>query len=160
MGIASTGSSLGGIVLAIQLRRQFVTVGFPWAVRTSAFICLALLAAANLCLRTRLPPKRGGKVVDFSVYRDKPYAVWCGANFAIFLGVCAAIRYVSRTRKLNFRAQLHPALPVRRLCSGPRSRSGPRILLYRHRTSRQHRRSPLAHVCVAQTDLTLGFLQQ
>jgi hypothetical protein len=87
LGIASAGSSVGGIILPIQFRQQIQTVGFPWAVRTSAFIVAALLLAANLCLRTRLPPKHDGRIIDFRVFRDPIFCWWASSNFFVTLRI-------------------------------------------------------------------------
>lgn len=40
VGIASSGSSLGGVIYPIVLYRLIGPIGFPWAIRTLAFIAL------------------------------------------------------------------------------------------------------------------------
>ncbi|KAF8610236.1 MFS general substrate transporter [Ceratobasidium sp. AG-I] len=57
MGIVTSGSSCGGIVFPIMLNKIFERSGFAWGVRATAFVILACLLAANLMMRTRLPPK-------------------------------------------------------------------------------------------------------
>ncbi|PCH39042.1 MFS general substrate transporter [Wolfiporia cocos MD-104 SS10] len=60
MGFVLAGSASGGIVYPILLNRLFnhPHVGFPWAVRASAFLTLGLLVIAGLCMTTRMPPKK------------------------------------------------------------------------------------------------------
>lgn len=86
LGIIASGSSIGGIVLPLQLcigtpalgeclsrarsRSMFKTSGFGWAVRTSAFIIFALLVVSSCLLRSRLPPKKGGPILDYTVLRN------------------------------------------------------------------------------------------
>ncbi|KAF2178963.1 hypothetical protein K469DRAFT_731386 [Zopfia rhizophila CBS 207.26] len=56
VGIASAGSSIGGIIFPIMFRRLQPRVGFGWAVRSIAFINLGLSALALAILsRHRLP---------------------------------------------------------------------------------------------------------
>jgi MFS family permease len=76
MAIAGSSSGLGGTVWPIALDRLIKSIGkqvtslssqvhvcpdsagFPWAIRTTAFISLFLLVIANLLIRTRLPRKK------------------------------------------------------------------------------------------------------
>ncbi|KID82968.1 Major facilitator superfamily domain, general substrate transporter [Metarhizium guizhouense ARSEF 977] len=52
-GIFATGSSLGGVVFPIMLSNLIKTVGYGWAMRSAAFIILALLIVANLTIKAR-----------------------------------------------------------------------------------------------------------
>ncbi|TXT07342.1 hypothetical protein VHUM_03062 [Vanrija humicola] len=53
--IVVAGSGLGGTLWPIALKRLIDEIGFAWALRTSGFIALALLAVGMACIRTRLP---------------------------------------------------------------------------------------------------------
>lgn len=82
-GIFASGASVGGTVLPIAMRRLFQQVGFPWAVRTRkhhsnvliiithglavAFLVLFCMICGFMCCSTRLPPRKGGRVLDFRV---------------------------------------------------------------------------------------------
>lgn len=56
-GIASTGSSIGGVIYPIMISHLINKVGYGWAMRISAFIILALLIIVNLTVKTRTPPQ-------------------------------------------------------------------------------------------------------
>lgn len=56
-GIIATGSSLGGVIFPIIVSRLIHRVGFPWAMRTCAFLMLALLIVTNLTMRAFRPPR-------------------------------------------------------------------------------------------------------
>lgn len=58
-GLATSGSSFGGVVLPIMISRLIPKVGFPWAMRSAAFLILALLIVANICVSSRVPPNPG-----------------------------------------------------------------------------------------------------
>ncbi|KAI9147459.1 Fujikurins efflux protein [Paramyrothecium foliicola] len=55
-GIATSGSSLGGVILPIMISRLIPQVGFPWAMRAAAFLIMGLLIIANFTVASRLPP--------------------------------------------------------------------------------------------------------
>jgi MFS family permease len=55
-GIATSGSSLGGVILPIMISRLIPQVGFPWAMRSAAFLILGLLTIANFTVASRQPP--------------------------------------------------------------------------------------------------------
>ncbi|KXJ95003.1 major facilitator superfamily domain-containing protein [Microdochium bolleyi] len=59
MGVMVTGSSLGGVIFPIMLNRLIENprTGYPWAMRISAFVVLALQIVAIFTLRTRKTPK-------------------------------------------------------------------------------------------------------
>lgn len=53
MGMVIGGSSIGGVVWPVALRRLLVDIGFPWTMRTAALIMMPLLLFG--CLTVRLP---------------------------------------------------------------------------------------------------------
>ncbi|EEQ34227.1 hypothetical protein McanMca71_005017 [Microsporum canis] len=59
LGITVGGSSIGGVVWPIALRRLLVEVGFPWTMRIAGFIMMPLLVIG--CLTVRLPQKKREK---------------------------------------------------------------------------------------------------
>ncbi|KIX05494.1 uncharacterized protein Z518_06366 [Rhinocladiella mackenziei CBS 650.93] len=66
IGLAASGSSLGGVLFPIIVSRMIEETGFPWAMRTCAFLILGLCIFAILTLRSRLPPtRRQFKVMAF-----------------------------------------------------------------------------------------------
>ncbi len=57
-GIMVAGSSLGGVCLPIMMTRLIDEIGFPWMMRTMAFLFLGLLSITCLTVKSRLPPRR------------------------------------------------------------------------------------------------------
>jgi MCP family monocarboxylic acid transporter-like MFS transporter 10 len=59
-GVATTGTSVGGVIWPIMLNKLFnnPSVGFAWGVRYSSFILVGLLVVANFLMKTRLPNRR------------------------------------------------------------------------------------------------------
>ncbi len=96
IGIAASGSSLGGIIYPIAFHRLQPRVGFPWAVRIIGFIALGTLALSSTLLKPRIPsgsiPRR--PLLDFSILRDKTFDVFNIATFFGFIGQYVPFFYV------------------------------------------------------------------
>jgi hypothetical protein len=76
MGIAASGSSVGGIIHPIMLNHLFHgPAGFHVGVRASAGLNLGLMAIGVLLMRPRLPPKREGNMISqlWTFCQDPPY---------------------------------------------------------------------------------------
>ncbi|KAF1964158.1 monocarboxylate permease [Bimuria novae-zelandiae CBS 107.79] len=95
VGIASSGSSLGGVIYPIVLYRLLDQVGFPWAVRSMAFIALAtfILPLAVMRVRVRAPKPRA--VVDWAAFRDAPFMTFTLSVLIVFIGNAVLIFYIS-----------------------------------------------------------------
>jgi len=59
LGITIGGSSIGGVAWPIILRRLLVDIGFPWTMRTAAFIMMPLLIFGCLTVRQPIDSKPG-----------------------------------------------------------------------------------------------------
>jgi MFS family permease len=69
MGIAFTGTSLGGVIFPIMVSRLISKVGFGWAMRICAFLILSLLVIANLTVRPWRRYSRQNKVTAVELSR-------------------------------------------------------------------------------------------
>ncbi|EED23495.1 monocarboxylate transporter, putative [Talaromyces stipitatus ATCC 10500] len=96
LGLAATGSSVGGIIYPIVLRRLIVQIGFPWAVRTMAFIMLGTLLVSIVEMKPRLPPRKSGPLVNTEVLRDPIFVIWLIVVFFIFIGLYIPFYYVEQ----------------------------------------------------------------
>ncbi|KAK0460609.1 major facilitator superfamily domain-containing protein [Desarmillaria tabescens] len=105
MGIATSGSGLGGAVQPIMLNRLFYgRVGFHNGVRISAAFNAGVLIIALLLMRTRLPPtprKDGSTLLHMrAFFREGPYIatvvgtmfILAGLYFPIFFLQLSAIK--------------------------------------------------------------------
>ncbi|KAJ7140842.1 major facilitator superfamily domain-containing protein [Mycena epipterygia] len=92
-GIMASGGSVGGIVLPLVMRRLFEQVGLPWALRTLAFIVLFCTICGFVCCSSRLPPRKGGHILDFSVFHDHVYSFFVFGVSIVGLGLYAPVSY-------------------------------------------------------------------
>ncbi|KAH7308531.1 monocarboxylate permease-like protein, mch4 [Stachybotrys elegans] len=95
LGVASSGSSLGGVVYPIVLSRLISRVGFAWAVRSIGFIALATLAIPVVILRTRVQVAKRRAAIDRSAFGDGPFMTFTLALFFQFMGQAVVIFYIS-----------------------------------------------------------------
>ncbi|KAM0706933.1 hypothetical protein Q7P35_006263 [Cladosporium inversicolor] len=94
MGLAASGSSLGGVIYPIVFHRLQPTIGFPWATRVIGFIALFGLAISNLTLRVRTVPDSRRKFLDLPAFKEPPYALFVLGNFLGFMGLYVVFFYV------------------------------------------------------------------
>lgn len=95
MGIAVSGSSLGGVIFPIALNNlfQIQSIAFGWGVRIVGFIILALLAIACATVRRRLPPRKGNILV-LSAFRDPSYILTIASLFFLIWGMFTPFFYI------------------------------------------------------------------
>lgn len=87
LGLVAAGSSLGGVIFPIMLIHLIPKIGFGWAMRTCAFMILALLIFAIFTVKSRLEPsKRPFKVLAFVKPLTEPAFILLTA--AVFFFYC------------------------------------------------------------------------
>lgn len=77
LGVAAAGSSTGGIIFPIMLRRLFSQVGFSNAVRISGLLCFLCCGISILTVTSAHPPSPARfKVKDYSdCLKDSRYSL-------------------------------------------------------------------------------------
>lgn len=95
LGLAVSGSSIGGIVIPIALSKMLnsSSLGFGWSVRILGFIILPLMAFACVSIKARLPPRK----TEFwlvSAYKDSRFVVLIIALFFMFFGMLTPMFYL------------------------------------------------------------------
>ncbi|KAG6040620.1 hypothetical protein E4U41_007684 [Claviceps citrina] len=95
-GILATGSSLGGVIFPIMVSRLIDQVGFPWAMRTCAFLILVLLIIASLTVRNFQPP-RPQKLTGAQLakpFREMDFVFLCAGFFCFTFGIFVPINFL------------------------------------------------------------------
>ncbi|KAH7184565.1 major facilitator superfamily domain-containing protein [Fusarium flagelliforme] len=94
-GLACTAGGLGGILFPLIVLYLAPQIGFPWALRIVAFICLCLLCVACLTLRKRLPNnKRAGASIDWKALKELHFGVTTLSVFLIEFAVFIPYTYI------------------------------------------------------------------
>ncbi|KAI0180603.1 MFS general substrate transporter [Hypoxylon sp. FL1284] len=95
VGLASAGSSLGGVVYPVVLYRLLGRVGFAWSVRAVGFIALGTLAVPVAVMRTRVRAQRARSAIDWTAFRDAPYVAFTATTLLGFTGLAVLLFYFS-----------------------------------------------------------------
>ena len=94
-GFAMTAGSIGGIVFPLLIGNLSGKIGFPWAMRVMAFVCVVFCTFSVLLLRTRLAPnKDGGSTVDLRSLRDSRLLTVAIATILIEIGFLIPMTYL------------------------------------------------------------------
>lgn len=95
MGIAASGSSLGGVIYPIVFHRLQPQLGFGWATRIIGFMALGTLLIPCFCIKARVLPPSRKKIIDLSGFRELPFCLFCLAAFIGFIGLYIPFFYIS-----------------------------------------------------------------
>ncbi|KAI0016491.1 major facilitator superfamily domain-containing protein [Xylariomycetidae sp. FL0641] len=96
MGLASSGSGLGGVVLPIMFDRLLTRIGYAWTVRTIAFLLLPLQLVAIFTIRSRLvhTPKGFHLLRLLRPFKDTVFALNASAVFFGILGLPLPLNFL------------------------------------------------------------------
>jgi hypothetical protein len=95
IGIAASGSSVGGLIFPVMVQKLLPLVGFGWTMRCLGFVELACLIVVNAFCRQRVPPRRSGPLIDVASFKDPTFVLFGIGMFFTFWGVYFAFFYVS-----------------------------------------------------------------
>ncbi|KIY52448.1 MFS general substrate transporter [Fistulina hepatica ATCC 64428] len=108
LGLASAGSSVGGVVYPIMYQRLFEAVGFGWGVRISCLISTVCCGIALLTVSCHeFKEKDPGPCVDCSSVRDMRFILLAGGSCFVSLGIYIPNFYIS---EYALTASISPAM--------------------------------------------------
>jgi MFS family permease len=96
MGIVTSGTSVGGVVLPIMLQRLINSIGYGWAVRVYGFVILATLLMSIFMMRPRLPPRPRPRLIEYPALKDPAFALYVGGMFIAVLGLFVYFTFVEQ----------------------------------------------------------------
>ncbi|KAI1117748.1 major facilitator superfamily domain-containing protein [Nemania sp. NC0429] len=107
LGISASGSVTGGLVYPAMARQLLLRIGFAWALRAMGFVMLATMAFVVIFIRSRLPPRRTGSLVEWAAFRDIEYSLYAIGMFFSFWGVYFPFYYLGTFSRSS---SVHPSL--------------------------------------------------
>jgi MFS family permease len=87
IGLAASGSSLGGVIYPIVFHKLLPQIGFAWTTRVIAFIILATMMIPNVVMRVRVLPAKSRSLFDFAAFKIPAYALMVLGFFIGFMGL-------------------------------------------------------------------------
>ncbi|EJU01036.1 MFS general substrate transporter [Dacryopinax primogenitus] len=96
IGIAFTGSSIGGIVFPIMINNIFNDVGYVWGVRAAGFYVLGATVFANLLIRPQYAPKHTQQPAPniATFLKDPPYICAVAGAACVAFGLFFVYFYI------------------------------------------------------------------
>ncbi|KAA8642435.1 hypothetical protein EYZ11_005609 [Aspergillus tanneri] len=95
LGLAVSGSSLGGVIYPIVLNQLIGPLGFGWSVRVIGFIALGTLLVPIAVMKQRVKPPRARALIDWSAFTDLPYMAFVLTSLISFMGLFVLFFYIS-----------------------------------------------------------------
>jgi hypothetical protein len=87
VGVAATGSSIGGVLYPIIFHRLQPSIGFGWATRVIGFIQIATLIIPCTVMKVRVLPPAKRKLFDWSAFKEMPYLLFTIGGVIGFAGL-------------------------------------------------------------------------
>ena len=115
IGLATTGNSAGGIIYPIVVKQLIPRVGFAWTARALGLVNLVCFGVAALLMRSRLPPRRSGPMLDLPAFKEGVYSAYVAGLFFFLWANYYTFYYVSATGLLTYGGPVLLGLP-RRCC--------------------------------------------
>ncbi|KAL4961067.1 major facilitator superfamily domain-containing protein [Aspergillus stella-maris] len=101
MGLAASGSALGGVIYPIVLYRLIQDIGFPWAVRVIGFIALGTLLVPIFVMKLRVKPPRVRAMIDMTAFKDVSYMAFVFTSLITYMGLFVILFYLSYYSEAN-----------------------------------------------------------
>ena len=95
VGLAACGTATGGVVFPLLAQHLLPRIHFGWTVRIMGCIMLVTMIFPLLLMRSRLPPRKAGPLVELAAFKEVPYLLFAIGNSLCFLGLYFTIYYVS-----------------------------------------------------------------
>ncbi|KNG83909.1 putative MFS monocarboxylate transporter [Aspergillus nomiae NRRL 13137] len=95
MGIAASGSALGGVIYPVVLYRLINEIGFPWAVRVIGFIALGTLLIPLSVMKLRVKPPKVRAILDPTAFTDAGYMTFILTSLVAYMGLFVILFYLS-----------------------------------------------------------------
>ncbi|KAF4445811.1 major facilitator superfamily transporter [Fusarium austroafricanum] len=95
IGIATCGSVTGGLVFSAMARQLLPSAGFGWAMRAIGFVQAATLFFAIASMKTRLPPSKSTRLVEWVAFKELEYTFFTAGMFFNFWAVFFGYYYIA-----------------------------------------------------------------
>ncbi|PHH63451.1 hypothetical protein CDD81_5830 [Ophiocordyceps australis] len=95
LSVAAVGSSVGSVIFPAVVQYLTPQIGFPWAVRCSAFVALVVCILACAILRPRVTPRASAPWVEWAAFKEKAYVIFTVGSFLNFYAIYFGLFYIN-----------------------------------------------------------------
>jgi MFS family permease len=95
LALGATGTGFGSVIFPAAIQYLIPKIGFPWAVRTAAFLTLFMSVLALLISRPQLKPRKSGPLIEWDAFKEGPYLLFLLGAFLFFWALYFGFFYVS-----------------------------------------------------------------
>ncbi|KAL2669971.1 hypothetical protein Neosp_014849 [[Neocosmospora] mangrovei] len=95
IGLTACGSVTGGLVFPGIVRGLLPRVGFGWTLRVIGLMQAACFVISMLSLKPRIPPRKSGRLVEWSAFKELEYTYYALGAFMCFWGVYFAFFFIA-----------------------------------------------------------------
>ncbi|KAM4057416.1 major facilitator superfamily protein [Hirsutella rhossiliensis] len=81
ISLSACGGATGGIVFPLMAQQLLPRIGFGWTVRAMGLVIVASSAVVLCIVRTRMPPRRAGPVVELAAFKETSYLLFTISMF-------------------------------------------------------------------------------
>ncbi|PTB68436.1 putative translation releasing factor RF-1 [Trichoderma citrinoviride] len=81
LSAAACGGGTGGVIFPLIAQQLIPQVGFRWTVRAMGLVVLVCSVIIVLLVRTRLPPRKAGPLVDWGAFKEMTYVLFAISMF-------------------------------------------------------------------------------
>ncbi|EHK25811.1 uncharacterized protein TRIVIDRAFT_32181 [Trichoderma virens Gv29-8] len=81
LSAAACGGGTGGVIFPLIAQQLIPKIGFRWTVRVMGFVVLASSIIIVSLVRTRLPARKAGPLVDWSAFKELTYVLFAISMF-------------------------------------------------------------------------------
>lgn len=83
IGLTACGSVTGGLVFPGIVRGLLPRVGFGWTLRVIGLMQAGCFVISLLSLKPRIPPRKNGRLVEWSAFKELEYAYYALGAFMV-----------------------------------------------------------------------------
>lgn len=116
MGIAASGSSVGGIIYPIFFDKVQPRLGFSWTVRCIGFIVLATSIVPCLTIKMRVAPKGRRAIFNHDILKETRFDLWSLAwffgNMGLYIPYFFIEQYATNVTHLTREAALYTLITI------------------------------------------------
>ncbi|OJJ48894.1 hypothetical protein ASPZODRAFT_149872 [Penicilliopsis zonata CBS 506.65] len=96
VGLGAAGAATGGLIYPVVADMLLYKhpIGYAWTLRVMGFIMLGTHIPGLLWMRSRLPPRSTGPIIEWGAFRELPWVFFTASMFFNFWGLYFAFFYL------------------------------------------------------------------